>query len=418
MEDKKKDTGRHNIAVKIFTQKGLFDILNDDIAELYFVEDIFSVYITGKLTFYDKFNALELMSFTGHEYIYVLYGEDNPIQKLFAIYNVANISPIIQTEGTSFSVTELYFTEVDYVPFTQSRHSKSWLNTKVSSIINDIYINMVNSEKVFQIFEETNEKMNFCMPYWTPSEAIRWLMCRVSGKETKTAGYLLFSNSKGFNFTTIEKLFRNRDIEMSEGKVLYYEFGPTDGLYPNKILGWAIDGIDKQSLLGLQGGKKFGYNWATKGLLTKEYTYADTISKYTMFGKKTLFTNISDNSIKLDMDGDSDEKTLENIAHSEFIKRYSKQLSVKITVRGHERRYAGMLASIMWKSGEKEKILNKAMDGKYLVATIVHQFSGNMQPTYRQMLTLIKNAYTDSDFKYLHNATIVDKEIKNKKILK
>lgn len=412
------DTGQHNITVKLSTSKGIITILNEDIPELYFVEDIFSIYIAGKLTFYDKYNALELLSFTGHEFIYIVYGEEEEKQRMFAIYNVANITPMTQTEETSFSVVELYFAEVDYLPFTQNRHSKSWLNTKISTIVKEIYKNSVNTDRTFTIFEESNEKINFCMPYWTPSEAIRWLMCRASGAETKTAGYLLYSSSQGLNFTTIEKLFRNQTVEKDGDSVLYYRFGITDELYSNKILGWSIGGIDKQSLLGIQGGKKYGYDWATKGLLTKEYTYADQISKFTMFGKKTLFTNISNSDIKLDMEGDSNETLLKNIAQSEFIKRYIKQLSVKITVRGHERRYAGMMANVIWQSGTPGQIINKAMDGKYLVATIVHQFSGSMQPTYRQMITLVKNAYTTSDFKYLHDATIIDKEIKGEKILK
>ena len=412
------DTGQHNITVKLVTNGKVITILNEDIPELYFVEDIFSVFIAGKLTFFDKYNALELLSFTGHEYIYVIYGEEEEKQFMFSIYNVANITPMTMTEETSFSVVELYFAELDYLPFTQNRHSKSWLNTKISTIIKDIYKGSVNTVREFLTFEETNEKINFCMPYWTPSESIRWLMCRASGAETKTAGYLFFSNSKGLNLTTIEKLFRNQTLEKDGKNILYYRFGATDGLYSNKILGWSIGGIDKQSLLGLQGGKKYGYDWATKSLLTKEYTYEDQISKFTMFGKKTLFTNISNSDIKLDMEGDSNEILLRNIAQSEFIKRYAKQLSVKITVRGHERRYAGMMANIIWQSTTPDQIIDKAMDGKYLVATIVHQFSGSMQPTYKQMITLIKNAYTSSDFKYLHDATIVDKEIKGEKLLK
>lgn len=396
---------KQNISITIHTVKGLVNIPIENLVEFYFTEDIFAALITGKLTFYDRTGLLERTQFSGREIIYIKYGENEEYNKLFVIYNVVNVKG--RSAADNLNTVTLYLVEADYINLIQNSFSKSWSDKKISTIVKEIYTKMVIDIPFVQ-FEESKEKIDFCMPYWSPLESIKWLMKRASGVETGTAGYLFYTNSKGKNFVTLEKLFRQKVSEKIKGENAQYIFNATDTSvdYLNKILYWETTGPDLQSTIRLQGGTKLGFDFETKSLLSYEYKYSDIVSKYTMFGKKTLFPNISNPKIRMDLECDNDINVLKNLAYSEFIKRYTKQFQVKIVVRGHEKRYAGSMIDIQWKSANPEEKMHNALDGKYLVVSIVHQFNPYLQPTWKSMMTLIKNAYGDMSINFLQPSTI------------
>ena len=397
--DKKPGTG--NISVKLRTIVGEVTIAMADVIEIYFMEDITSACISGKITFNDRIGLLEQCSFTGHENITVQYGEVDFIEKLFTLHSVAKISESLQTEGSSFSQVELFFSEPQYQNLAMNTYSKSWNNETISTIVQEIYLNMGLGQPFIK-FEKSNEKISFCMPYWTPIESINWLMKRASGSVTNTAGYLLYSNNKGPNFITLENLLRNGAEDIDP-----YSFDAQDITYLNKIIDWSITGIDGIALSKLQGGTKLGYDFNTKSLIRQLYDYKNTIKKYTMAGHNTLFPDISNTGVNIGMPGDSDPVLLRNMAHSEFIKRYMYQLQLNVTVRGHENRHVGQITNVQWPSVNKPEYIHKAMDGKYMITTIVNQFNSRMSPMWKQNMVMIKTAYTNSDFKLLHKSTIV-----------
>jgi hypothetical protein len=90
-------------------------------------------------------------------------------------------------------------------------------------------------------------------------------------------------------------------------------------------------------------------------------------------------------------------------------------MAVIITVRGHERRYAGQLANIYWPSGTLKDVYNKNLDGKYLVKSVTHYF-GMKRPTYTQKLVLVKTGYTDSNSRNLVKASKTNIEFKNQRL--
>jgi hypothetical protein len=71
---------------------------------------------------------------------------------------------------------------------------------------------------------------------------------------------------------------------------------------------------------------------------------------------------------------------------------------VTITVAGNEKRHAGGMIKIQWPSKDPvREIINKEMDGKYLIKSVTHYFAKGYQPLYSQKLVCIKNGYSDSD---------------------
>jgi hypothetical protein len=127
-----------------------------------------------------------------------------------------------------------------------------------------------------------------------------------------------------------------------------------------------------------------------------------------MQGNMTLFPDISgDPTLNINLMGDDDLVYLKNINNSNFIKKYMYQLQVNISVRGHEKRFVGQNVNIQWPSSNENEYIHKAMDGKYLITTIINQFNGKMSPPWIQNIMLIKTAYTNSDAKMLLKSSIV-----------
>jgi len=390
---------------------------NRDIVELYFIEDIYAISMVGKLTFIDTMGMVEFLPFTGNEYIAIKFGEEKEEEVIFDIFSVENIEQFSQAVSSGQNIIEMYISDPTFRKHSQFRYSKGWKNTLISDIVKDIATHMMGVKSFVQ-FEPSNEKIDFYMPYWTPGEAIRWLSQRASGAETNRPGYVFYMNRDGCNFVTLEKLFQNTKIEMSDKKKpLYYRFTSIDEPgYINTFLNWQISSVDSQALQTLRGGTRMGFDFFTKSLIKKTYTYADTIQKFTLVGNRTLFPDISSNTTKFIYTGEEDEKMMDNIFYSEFIKRYSVQMALISLLQGHERRQCGGMVEVQWLSSERSEYINKSMEGKYLIKQITHQFSSKSSPTYRQKVVFMRNAYSESDARNLVKATKFSRETNVRRI--
>lgn len=393
-EQEKDEPGKSLVSVIIRLEAGNVILDMKDVNLLYFIEDIFSPCIGGKIQFFDKYGMIELGPFTSSETITIKFGtEKDEFENIFHIYKVGNVQQLSDYESGSMSLIELFFIDPMYYELTQKRYSVGWSNTTASDIIRSINTNLLlkyNWDK----FESSVEILeNFYMPYWTPLEAIRWLMKRNSGVVSRNSGYLFYSNFRGLNFITIDNL-----LNKSANSEDQFKIGPTVNLLDkNKVLGWKIRGIDTLGIKKVKGATKFGFDSSTKSFITSQNTYDDGVSKHRMLGKLSLFGAMGNSSVNISLDGDSDPLVLKNIFYNDFTKSYCNQLLLDLTVVGRSRRYCGSLVDLYWPSSKKGDYTNKLFRGLYLVKSITHQFTARGKPTYIQKLVLIKNAYTDAD---------------------
>lgn len=404
-ENKEENSGIFSVVINLSERSVILE--DKDIFQCYFVEDIYSYCILGKMTFMDSYGLTEFGPFTGTENITIVYGRDEDTEITFDIYKVTKIIGQSDVEQSSRSAIEVYFADRNYRYLNNYRYSRSWGNNVLTSdIIKHISTHMLDVPD-FEKFEKSRERMDyFYMPYWTPRMAISWLMKRSSGSETGLPGYLYYQNSKGWNFVTLEKLLEQLSLmkidEEDDGR---YCFEDVNLFYRNKIHSWRISSVDNQAISKLQGGHRFGYNFTSKESLDQDFEYSGGISKFTLLGRITLFPDISKDNGDYILEGDSDTDMLDNINYGEFIKRYSKQQCLIINVEGSEKRYAGGMIEIDWPSTIREGIYNKNLNGKYLVKSIINSFTPDKQPPYVQKMILIKNAYSDSDNKNLMSAS-------------
>ena len=361
------------------------------IEQLYFIEDILSYSIVGKIMFDDRKGILEFGPLTGNEQIVIDYGREDEVKKTFDIYKISRIIPSHANAGGKWNFIEILFVDTMFYNLTNRQYSISWKDTKHSTIVEDLSNNMIKIDNKGK-WEPTKETAEcFYMPYWTAKQGIDWLIKRSTGSQSGQGSYVYYNtlcNENDFktytNFITIEKLLQQSSSEKFS--------------IIGNILEYSISGIDNYSRSLLKGGTRRGYDTKRKKFLQSTYKYKDDqINKFTMLGKYSLFEDISDEEARHDITGDDLISTIDTIYNNDWFKRYCMQQTLNIYVEGDEKRYAGSMIKIEWPSTHEDQILNKNFDnGNYLVKSITHQLIGGGKP-YQQNLILIKNAYEDSD---------------------
>jgi hypothetical protein len=385
---------------------------NSDITNLYFIEDIMKFCMVGSITFNDRYNIMELGPFTGNEKLGLIYSIGEKTREIvFDIWKVGRIQqlgPGIREE--SENLVTMYFVDPFYSGFNLRKYSRSWVDTEYSTIMADILNNMVFAKKGGRRvnIEESANKTDFVMPYWSPQTSMKWLMRRAVGKEAGTSGYLCFNNTNNtlsHNIVTMNYLLTDlgRTIDREP-----YVFGNAKVSSDNKILEWWISGLDRTSNAVLRGGVWKGFDFQTKKLLNHEHVYSDGADATMMLGRKTLYNRMDDTYSSNILVGDSDDTLIGNIAYADWAKRYNMQFVLNLIVEGHEKRYAGQQIEIKWPSWTRnlgnEVQFNDLLKGKYLIKSVTHTFNPGGTYPYRQRLVLIKNAYTKIKSKVLYDA--------------
>lgn len=395
------------------TNKGIFSLIlnldsggviidSKDVSECYFIEDIFSYCLTGKVIIYDRYGIMEYGPLTGNETVVLSYGVEEDRELTLNISKITKITQGGVQDATAAQQIEMILVDPLFEQLTHMKFSRSWTDTKISDIIKHIFINMIGIENEFLNIEDTENKISFIMPYWTPMQTIKYLLKRSRSAATDTSGYLCFMNTNEkpvINMKTFNSLFSNNSYLDPEN----YVFEDINQVRENKIFEWWINGLDRFSMRGMRGGHWKGYDHTRKKFLDVSYQYTDGIDETTILGKKSLFTDISSDVTTYDMLGDNDEEIIKNRLYDGWVRRYSMQQVLNIIVKGFERRYAGMQIEIEWPGNERErtKSFNKQLKGKWLIKSITHQLLGGETMSYRQRLVLLKNGFEDSDMKDL-----------------
>ena len=376
-----------------------------EIKSFYFIEDVFSYTMVGKMIFTDNRGIFENGPLTGNEKIRLVYGDESNKELEFKIYKVNKVDQL-SASSTDMEVIELLFAEEMFFAMNFFQFSKSWKDNRISNIIRNIGSKFLSIDNWFQFEETSNSLEYFYIPYWNLNTTIGWLSKRGIGRDTNQPGYCFYNNSQGGNFVTLEKLLsQKRYMGIDSNDDGLYVFNDPNTLLYNKILSWSISGIDLSSLPQLSGGVKRGYNSMEKKFIQKEFIYSDVLKRHTALGKRSLFPDISDKRVSYHNFGEKDEDIIDAIYVNNWNKKYVHQQCVAITVKGHEERYCGGMIEIKWPSGDIDEHYSKHFHGKYLVKSITHSFSGYHTPSYKQKMVCIKNAYSDSDAINLQKTT-------------
>lgn len=398
---------------------------NQEIVQLYMIEDIYSWCKCGKLTIYDNRGFWEFLPLVGDEQLVISYNVDvAPGEKewrtyYFKIFKVGAISDISSgtvgaQERKSRYGFEIFFIEQEFFKLHNPAYSRTWVDYRYYDIIKEIFDIHVGLNE-FIIDEDAEEMIEFfSMSQRTPAEAIRWLGERMKGSMSGESGYLFFSNTKedvlSYNICTLEHLLQDGEFIGDPGDPpgLYYMGGTKNPYFYNNIITMEVSPPDKTTINNLVRHVYLGYDIYRKYMVKREYDYFMSKDHYTCLGAFTLFNGdelishmerghetligeASDKYMKV-------ECLLDNIYFGQWVKQYCLQQLVSIVVRGHVLRFAGGQIELNWLSyDKKDEKWNKMMLGRYLIKSVTHMWSSYSKPFYTQKLVLIKNGYWATD---------------------
>jgi len=439
------DSKTIGFTVAIGLSHGLTTLEPGDIQQFYFIEDIFSFCMVGKMIFEDRFGIIEYGPLTGNERLLLAYGAEKDRRIVFDIIKISKVtmsSPTLPTDGTQLVI---YFVDTTYKNFTKKKFSKSWSSENALTLTKDILKNMGESEGdvnkiLLKRFDDTDTKLDLIAPYWTPMEIMMWINKRAKPKGNTVGnnlgGYLYYNNTywdtnfganKDNNFTaawkSINSLFSEPANVKSKWKdPLIYVFsggesGGDDPTYINKFLDWRYGGIDYTYTKKLQGGHMLGYNFDGKTFIDRTYKYSKKndkedvdlgmIDNVTLLGKKSLFVDISEKDSDINITSETNTGVMDNMYYNDWLRKYNIQQTLSVIVKGWEKRFAGKMIEVNWPSSERKNLTgNENIKGPYLIKSITHNF-GTRQG-YTQRMVLLKNAYYKSK-----NTSLIDATVKN-----
>ena len=414
--------------IRIDFVKGSFSLMNAQVVELYFIEDIFSPFINGKLTFIDTMAILEKGPLTGNETISIMYTgsgeENNTVIKTFTVFKISEVTSLSNSANTS-TIIELHFVDPFYMSFCIEQYSRSWKDKKGEEIIKEIVTKLADvDEKYLELdnWEESTDPFeSYYMPWWTCLNSIKWLMKRMKSSKSETSGYLFYANSfesekregmSTLNLRTIDSLLSETTMmKINEEDDSLYTFTESNVEFKtdkNRIFSFTLDGIDKSSIKTLAGCHYYGFDSKKNETIDQfeGYTYANMLTKHTVLGESSLFMDLSVKNAGRKFTGEQDTKIIDNIAYDDWVKRYAMQNYMHVVVDGHEKRYAGGLIEVNFppRIPSASDLSNVNLSGKYLIKSITNYFNPNDSLGYLQKMTLIKNGY-DANIDILLPAT-------------
>jgi hypothetical protein len=99
-----------------------------------------------------------------------------------------------------------------YMSSTHSKVSKSYRNTKISSMVSDIYYTYLHENKAEFYVEPTDGNESIVIPNLSPTDAIRWLAKRAIPKQSNGVNYVFFETMRGSQFVSIDSLAAQEPI--------------------------------------------------------------------------------------------------------------------------------------------------------------------------------------------------------------
>jgi len=391
-----------------------------------YYEDLFSFVVSGEITLIDAQGFLEALQLTGNEFIEVSFGKtsggNNTNDQIFRVYKVGDRNPSGNLNSETYT---LYFCSEELLLSEQLKISKSYKGKKINVMVKSILTDYLKVEpNKIEIVEESTGVYDFLIPRLKPFEAISWLSCYARPKTSPGADFLFFQTRGGFNFRSIQTMFKDsvyadykyqvKNLDEKEQSmqekvltVLDYEFGkPYDmlneissGTMANQLI--SIDPLTRSYKVTNFDYKKFkaqstslnpgdvGNNYKNRLGKTNNESYESAI--------KVVIGNSNQTSIPYIKQAES------GVGKDIFIETYvpnrTAQISLanyttmKISIPGDPGIAVGRVVNfklMTLKPSNDSKDLDKLYSGKYLVTAVRHMIE--VPNRYKTILELAKDS--------------------------
>lgn len=377
---------------------GTFQDITAQVMRIQFFEDIFSPFLSGSIVLKDALDFLNLFPLRGEEYLQLRISTPTlprgNIEGTFHVYKMSDRTKL----GDRVAAYELNFISIESLSDTNKRISKVY-SGKISDIVGPFVMDKIDgleSSKQF-VVENTRNTIKYISNFWSPVKNLSFL-AENAISESQSPSFLFFENRDGFNFRSLEKLYKGDPIiEFTNDRYTRDNF-PVGGNALNiledykRITDFDIpttyDYMDRLRS-GMLASKLMSYDSTKKTYTVRNYIAASRFDTQVHLNPNPLFTRaapLRSNSMQILFPrafetftsfGDTTNAKIVQERIS-FLKMAEAQ-KMTITVPGRCDYTVGMTCNVrlqqtkpITQTDTQDMMVDKILSGKYLMAAINH----------------------------------------------
>ena len=195
------------VGVTIIGGSGVILDVSPQLLSLELVENMFEPFTTGILTLSDSIELTNILPIVGREIVTISFytpalGDKYKYDRTFCVYN--STDKIKNTERNS--IYQLRIISQEAFIDKAMRVSKTFRGTPSDIARALTFEDGLQSKKQFY-GEISKNEVTFISNWWNPTKCLRYL-CSRALNANNSATYLFFETNSGFNFITLDTLFR------------------------------------------------------------------------------------------------------------------------------------------------------------------------------------------------------------------
>ncbi len=401
--------------VTLVTSAGFAQTITPQVIAIEIYEDLFSPFITGKLTLSDSQELTNLLPLVGEEIVRLKVvtpslPDEQTYSGEFYIYKMDDRMKSAEREV----VYVLYFISKEAIVDMNKKLSKAY-SGKVSDIAKTLCTDVhgLESKKSVNI-EETSNNTKFISNFWSPVKCLQYI-CETAVNANDSPSYVFFENKYGLNFVSLESLYVGSPIKQ---RFIWDNFTRSV-----QTIGGSVRDIEKdyQRVLDLSNPTPFNYMDSLRsGMYGSEIIYYDLLTKqYVHTGYSPDFKSgkhlnpyplwsdnlaarpkavlIHEHKYYNNFDGFDDVTNTRYVQKRKSLMAQAEAYKVTINVFGRTDYSAGQRVYLespknaqIKKSDTKGDYEDKILSGTYLVSAVCHLIT---RENHTCVMELIKDSY-------------------------
>ena len=404
--------------IEIVSSNGFVQNVTNQVIAIEIFEDLYSPFISGNVVVKDSLDLANLFPFVGEEYINIkihtptLEGADKVINTQFYIFKMSNREMM----GDRSVVYQLHFTSTEAIADVNKKLSKVY-EGKISDIASKLVTEKIyglESKKKLNL-EPTANSVKYVSNYWSPVKNLNY----IAGNATNTAdaaNFIFFENRNGFNFVSLESLFKTGvkqefvyDSYIRDNGALNTSIRNIEEEYKRIVdisIPEAYDYMDR-SMSGMFSSKLITADLTTKKYSVKNFDMLSTFSKnvhlntYPLASRKNLtrpasLTIVYPKEYGL-FNGYTDVTNAKTLQKRISMIQQAEGSKIEITVPGRTDYTVGMKVNVklnkinpISKTDSNDDVTDNMFSGNYLISAINHYIN---REKHECTMELIKDSF-------------------------
>lgn len=197
--------------IEIVSSNGFIQNVTNQIIAIEIFEDLYSPFISGNVVVKDSLDLANLFPFVGEEFINLkihtptLDGKNQIIDSQFYIFKMSNR----ELMGDRNVVYQLHFISPEAIVDLNKKISKVYegrISDIAAKLVTDTTFGLETKKKLN--LEPTPNNVKYISNYWSPIRNLNYIAGNATNTEN-AASYVFFESRFGFNFVSLESLFKD-----------------------------------------------------------------------------------------------------------------------------------------------------------------------------------------------------------------